>query len=342
MMKRPVFFALAGMLALSSCMKEEITIDGITWAARNVGRPGKFVDRPALRGRLYNFVEAQTACPVGWRLPTLEELRSLADADSQWGGRGRAFGNPKNPVFFPAAGNRLLEGNVKGRGKFGAYWSSDYQGYFGNSLYFDPTSVYPNKEILSTVMAGYGLSVRCVKEGSELVVAEFDPDEKGGVIDGVTWATRNVGERGRFVARPEDRGEFYYFEEAQTACPTGWRLPTLEEIESLSKAKERFKPDRLWTNLNDRAGIRLGRGDNTIFLPSAGFNYGHEAAGTFRGRGAIGNYWSSEPFKESQGYILQFTDAVRIVKVTRSDKFNPSFDPTFQFAAGLSVRCVRE
>jgi hypothetical protein len=55
----------------------------------------------------------------------------------------------------------------------------------------------------------------------------------GITINGVTWATRNVGASGRFMDSPVDRSPYYDWEDAQNACPVGWRLPTKNEIESL-------------------------------------------------------------------------------------------------------------
>jgi uncharacterized protein (TIGR02145 family) len=306
-----------------------------------VGKPGKFVSNRWQPGRLYNFTEAQTACPDGWRLPTHAELASLADADSKLSPipRGRVFGSPTNLVFLPTTGERGEDGLVKGRDKFGSYWSStqadDASGY---GLYFDETGVYPHGDAVVKTLFSVGFSVRCVKGGAKPesgTETESDPDEKGVTIDGVVWATRNVGEPGEFVARPEDRGNFYSFALAQAVCPDGWRIPTQAEIESLSEA------DSKWEVVNDRQGRRFGSGDDVVFLPAAGFNNGLENYGTFQGRGASGNYWSSEKITESDGYHLLFTDILRMVIVAPSDKFPPAKDLGSRFQAGFSVRCVR-
>ena len=41
--------------------------------------------------------------------------------------------------------------------------------------------------------------------------------------NGVKWATRNVGEKGKFVSSPKKNGNLYTWDEAQTVCPSGWR-----------------------------------------------------------------------------------------------------------------------
>jgi len=82
--------------------------------------------------------------------------------------------------------------------------------------------------------------------------------DKGVVINGVKWATRNVAAPGFFAANPEDPGMFYQWnrkkawpvtgavtgwdssyptgttwEQANDPSPAGWRVPTFAEIQSL-------------------------------------------------------------------------------------------------------------
>jgi len=100
--------------------------------------------------------------------------------------------------------------------------------------------------------------------GVTVVTAQNNSDEKGVEINGVKWATRNVGAPGKFVASPENYGNLYTLDEAERVCPAGWRLPTQEEIQSLVEARGEQ------TTINDVRGYTFGSGDNVIFLPSAG------------------------------------------------------------------------
>ena len=94
-------------------------------------------------------------------------------------------------------------------------------------------------------------------------------------INGIIWATKNAG-----AYSPQDFGGYYTWDEAQRACPSGWRLPTIAELESL------FNSESEWTTLNSKAGREFGNDNGFIFLPAAG-------SGGNRDKGTHGYYWSS-------------------------------------------------
>ena len=82
----------------------------------------------------------------------------------------------------------------------------------------------------------------------------------GITVNGVTWATKNLG-----AFNPEDYGNYYTWEQANSACPKGWRLPTEDEIASLYDAYT------IWTTQNGKTGYKFFEGThNFIFLPAAG------------------------------------------------------------------------
>ena len=137
--------------------------------------------------------------------------------------------------------------------------------------------------------------------------------DEGVVINGVKWATRNVGSAGTFVTNPEDFGELYqwnkkdsenfllddvytaspflfaaYWLPANDPSPNGWRVPTADEFESLLDTK---KVTNEWTTENGIYGMRFTdkNTNKSIFLPAAGIrNY-------WDGKVEYGNghYWSS-------------------------------------------------
>ncbi|GHU70872.1 hypothetical protein FACS189413_11830 [Bacteroidia bacterium] len=146
--------------------------------------------------------------------------------------------------------------------------------------------------------------------------------EKGVVINGVRWATRNVGRRGKFADSSEEYGEYYTFEEAKAACPDGWRLPTEDELQSLADA------DSIWTSENGVNGRLFG---NSVFLPAAGYYS--------RGNGKVVNKPQRiAPSKYSEGLAVSksgnkwgFTD--------KTGKFviKPQFDDARDFSEGLAA-----
>jgi uncharacterized protein (TIGR02145 family) len=153
------------------------------------------------------------------------------------------------------------------------------------------------------------------------VLASAQTYPEGTKIKGVTWAMTNVASQGKFAANPEDYGNYYAFEEAQTACPEGWRVPTTEEHMSLDAAGS------VWTTVNGVEGRRFGSGSNSIFLPAAGCR---STGGQVYGQGSFGGYWSSKAGSYAGGYSLYFGSA----------GVYPSIN--INYAGGFAVRCVAE
>ena len=136
-----------------------VLINGVCWATRNVDEPGTFAANPEDAGKFYqwNRITAWDATgdvtgwgsslpagttwekvndpsPVGYRVPTLEEIQKLIDLTrvaQQWvtqnGVTGMKFTDTVtgNFIFMPAAGYRSsFEGTLYGADWNGDYWSS--------------------------------------------------------------------------------------------------------------------------------------------------------------------------------------------------------------------------
>ena len=144
---------------------------------------------------------------------------------------------------------------------------------------------------------------------------------QGVKINGVTWATTNLG-----ATTPEGNGNYYAWEDAITACPNGWRIPTLNELKTLLDAE---KVDYQWTTENGVNGYRFMENGNGIFMSAAG--YRDFDADTLHDAGKIGNYWSNTKYENYglNAYRLYFY-------VEDEGAFYTSK------AYGLSVRCVAE
>ena len=114
-------------------------------------------------------------------------------------------------------------------------------------------------------------------------------------IDGIRWATRNVGAPGTFVQNPEDAGMLYQWNRRvgwsstnpmvnsdggtvwddstptgtawypeNDPCPDGWRVPTRWELQSL------FDAGSVPITYNGVSGFLFGTAPNQVFLPNTG------------------------------------------------------------------------
>jgi uncharacterized protein (TIGR02145 family) len=145
-------------------------------------------------------------------------------------------------------------------------------------------------------------------------------------INGIKWATRNVGEIGTFVVNPKQDGNHYTWEEAQAVCPTGFRLPTRAEIDKLVN---KSKVTNEWTTLDGVRGRRFTdiANGNSIFLPAAGYRF---YSGAIEYVGTGGNYWSSTLSDEISAYCLAFGNA------------GANTEGYFYIGDGQTIRCVAE
>ena len=159
--------------------------------------------------------------------------------------------------------------------------------------------------------------------------------DKGIVINGIRWATRNVDAPGTFAESPESPGMFFQWNrrrgwntvgeedwevirgrrwEAQNdPCPTGWRVPTSNELCSLRDV------DSKWIILNGINGRFFGTYPHQIFLPTSRH--------TVSFGGWLGHYWSSSR-----------AGAVRAINMTfcnHTVRCSQGFRP-----AVFTIRCV--
>lgn len=108
----------------------------------------------------------------------------------------------------------------------------------------------------------------CTKTGKMKASA---PRGDGGVaVNGVIWATQNVGVKGEFMDTPWSYGLYYTFEEVQDACPEGWRLPTRQEFDVLVQTESKW----ITVCVDEQefvAGRVFGEGNNIVFFPAAGY-----------------------------------------------------------------------
>ena len=143
-------------------------------------------------------------------------------------------------------------------------------------------------------------------------------------------------------------GSYYTWEEAQTACPEGWRLPSEEdwvallktcgapaELESMQDSpsgagalmvKATFNGTTLWEYFR---GVTITGSSHLNVLP-AGYATVAEGAYSFSGFGSYAAFWTSADLEDKgvYRYIYQENDNVYVGLADKNT-----------FAA--SVRCVR-
>lgn len=137
------------------------------------------------------------------------------------------------------------------------------------------------------VAAGDGSVVsneeRLVREYGVMSVAGSAAEVK---VDGLVWATMNVG------ATAEDiKGKTFSFAEAQHACPSGWRLPTLVEMEAVKRNVE-WSNDGTWFSGSEYWHL----GSPAVFLPDTYENGVVYWTGTLAEDGRV---WTMSP----SGYL---------------------------------------
>ena len=168
--------------------------------------------------------------------------------------------------------------------------------------------------------------------GEKQVNTDGNGDENSDwvLINGVRWATRNVGTPRIFVQNPEDYGEYYQWNKGTAEClpadyygyggypnstfwlpvndpsPAGYRVPTSAEIQSLLNAT---KVTNEWTTRNGVNGRKFTdkASRKSIFLPAAG-NVDMGVSLHYYHVGEEGNYWSSTQkyFNEENGYTYSY------------------------------------
>lgn len=114
---------------------------------------------------------------------------------------------------------------------------------FGSSDYYT-TSSQADYTVVNPAMDGTGSLTGFDRTEEE---AQFT-DSRDGMkywykdFDGTSWMTQNLGWRGTGAPFYNSEvmasilGQYYTWEDAQTACPEGWRLPTDEEVRTFAKS----------------------------------------------------------------------------------------------------------
>jgi len=181
------------------------------------------------------------------------------------------------------------------------------------------------------------------------------------VINGVKWATRNVDAPGTFAVNPEDAGMFYQWnrkigwsstaplinsngdniwdssvpigdrwEKSNDPCPTGWRVPTLEEQYKLVVSGSQ------WATVNGVNGYIFGRDDKIVFFPAVGMRSSGNGGWGYGYPLPSGYYWSGMPVMQS----TPLSDISAYCLCFASDGVDTDY--ALLRGYGFSLRCVSE
>ncbi len=190
-----------------------------------------------------------------------------------------------------------------------------------------------------------------VKENDIFTGDPFIVDTRSGVeeentyyyihIGSLDWMRNNMAYTGSGVPYREAEvtsyplGRYYSWEEAQAACPSGWRLPTMAEWESLGTVAGDFMVNallldsRIWEFWPQ---VKITNKNKLSVIPS-GYALLSTATRVFKGFGDYAAFWSADTYAgnaEQASYVYIYEQDPE-VKYGQADKTS----------VGLSVRCVR-
>lgn len=137
------------------------------------------------------------------------------------------------------------------------------------------------------------------------------------VVDlGVTIGKKAVALMNVGALCPEHYGNYYNYAEQTSAVPSGWYIPSQEELTALSSKTN------AWTPQNGVNGCKFTIGGSTLFLPAAGFydnEYTIEPETGLEGAGSMGYYWSSTSVSDVLAICYSFSSTNNIISDYKVD-----------------------
>lgn len=113
-----------------------------------------------------NIKTVYDPCPVGWKVPAIDDYTGLADEhfDKTIEG-GHKFIYKDQSNYFPFTGYREVKGTLDATGVFGTFWvNSTIEDDPGISAAYSPTFGQGGTAPINGAPRARGLSIRCIKE----------------------------------------------------------------------------------------------------------------------------------------------------------------------------------
>jgi len=323
-----------------------VKIGNQTWMAENLnyktGKSWCFEDDDFYckkYGMLYDWNTAAKACPAGWHLPSDSEWNELGSFAGK--GAAGAISALKGGWRDSDAHEYTLERQRSGE-KTGRWQNIDEDGFWWTSTLFEATGSAQARNLSSTEGLSStlknqsdGLSVRCIQNPQIKKISKIFTDTRDSKQYNVTkrgnmiWMKDNLNynAKGSFcydnkTENCDKYGRLYFWDLAQTVCPSPWRLPSHDDWMSLAKssgsefAGKRLKSKQEWDGTNDYGFSALPGG----FTKAQGFAE----------NGERGYWWTSDDYGPNGKYIYMSSnrDSVAYSGISKS--------------TGYSVRCVMD
>ena len=308
------------------------------------------------------------ACPEGWHLPDTTEWNTLIAAVggrynagslmSLWNEYPWRCGKTPDAYGFSARMDGMVyaDGFTSGKGYYAVFWSATERNE--NQAYAISLSCTGDSVSWEYYGKGSRIMVRCLKddpsdkkidisslgcrtetedncEYGELIDSRDGQAYKTVKIDTLWWMAENLNYETDSSFCYEDsseycekKGRLYVWEDADTACPEGWHLPSALDVEDLYQtAGGKFVAGKLLksTTFKDRVGT-----DAFGFsaLPAGLRNADN---GDFSWGEYLAYMWTSLSYSNSKAWGIRFSYRLDEVETDEYDKFD-----------ALSVRCVKD
>lgn len=246
----------------------------------------------------------------------------------------------------PAEGDFVI--SYDSLGTFSMNVTAFASGYYGTTSSATYTVVNPSLDTLHGSLTGHplgydaGTSFTDARDGQQYYASSLSSG--GWMLQNLAWEGAGYPYE-KAVAMNYIAGRFYNWDEAKTACPTGWKLPSDADFVALAgagaagetipgaagalKGDVYFNGTRLWTYQN-----------STITLTNDGFftamPWGYLVVSgqvtSFKQYGNVAAFWTADSVDAESAQV-------RYLKLESNDIFVQAMDKKSFYA---SVRCIKE